>query len=278
MVNNLLHILTIKDGVFMNGANFGVVAESYARSRNDIPHQLFESLLLRNISFEGKRIADIGCGAGALTRKIKIRNGLVVGVDPSPELIEKARLVSEKEYLPIEYQLGSAENTDLKSNCYNIVTVLRAWHWFNREDAIKEVKRILKNKGTLLIMDSGFVGESNVVGQTFSVLNKYIRAGIKPAGSKAHSKQRINGFPVEWFEEWRKHELDVRDFYKLDYSVTFTNEEWVDRVASLSWMTELSDEDRQASKFELLEFLKRQYGENALHNVPHIYTICILTK
>jgi ubiquinone/menaquinone biosynthesis C-methylase UbiE len=262
----------------MNGVNFGVVAESYARSRNDIPHQLFESLLLRNISFEGKRIADIGCGAGALTRKIKIRNGIVVGVDPSPNLIEKARLVSLKEYLPIDFQLGNAENTGLESNSYNFVTVLRAWHWFNRVDAIKEVKRILKNNGTLLVMDSGFMGESNLVVQTLSILKKYIHGGIKPSGSKAHSKQRINGFPVEWFEEWRQHELDVRDFYKLDYSVKFTNEEWIDRVASLSWMTELNEEERQASKFELSEFLKLHFGENAIHTVPHICTVCILTK
>lgn len=262
----------------MNGANFGVVAESYARSRNDIPHQLFESLLLRNISFDGKEIADIGCGTGALTRKIKIRKGNVVGVDLSPELIEKARLISEKEYLPIEYQIGNTENTCLESNSYNIVTVLRAWHWFNREEAIKEVKRILKSKGTLLVMDSGFSGELNLVVQTFSVLNKYIPGGIKPAGSKAHSKQRINGYPIEWFEEWSQYDLDVRDFYKFDYTVNFTNEEWVDRIESLSWMTELNHQDRKASRFELIGLLKEQYGENAIHKVPHLFTVCILTK
>jgi ubiquinone/menaquinone biosynthesis C-methylase UbiE len=262
----------------MNVANFGVVAESYARSRNDIPQQLFEGLFLRNISFDGKRIADIGCGTGTLTRKIKIRNGNVTGIDPSPELIEKAKLLSEKEYLPIEYHLGNAENTSLESNSYNIVTVLRAWHWFDRVDAIKEIKRILKSKGTLLVMDSGFDGESSLYIQTLSVIKKYFRSEINPAGSKAHSKQRINGFPVEWFEEWRQHELDVRDFYKFNYTVNFTNEEWVDRVASLSWMTELDEEDRQASTFELLDYLKGQYGENAIHIVPHQFTVCILTN
>jgi ubiquinone/menaquinone biosynthesis C-methylase UbiE len=262
----------------MNGANFGIVAESYARSRNDIPQQLFEGLFLRNISFDGKRIADIGCGTGVLTRKIKIRNGNVTGIDPSPELIEKARALSEKEYLPIEYHLGNAENTSLESNSYNIVTVLRAWHWFNRDDAIKEIKRILKSKGTLLVMDSGFDGESSLYMRTLSLLKKYIRNGNKPAGSKAHSKQRINGFPVEWFEEWRQHELDIRDFYKFNYTVNFTNEEWVDRVVSLSWMTELDEEERQASTFELLDYLKGQYGENAIHIVPHQFTVCILTN
>lgn len=262
----------------MNGANFGAVAESYARSRNDIPHQLFESLQLRNITFEGKRVADIGCGTGALTRKIKIRNGKVVGVDSSPQLIEQARIFSEKEYLPIQYQIGTAEQTGLDSSIYDIVTVMRAWHWFNREETIQEITRILKAKGTLLVMDSGFTGESDVVVQTLSVMNKFIPGGIKPAGSKAHSKQRINGFPVEWFEEWRQHQLEVRDFYKLDYSVSFTNEEWVDRIGSLSWMTEIEEEERQISKFELLDTLREQYGENAVHEIPHFCTVCILTK
>lgn len=262
----------------MNVANFGMVAESYARSRNDIPYQLFESLQLRNISFESKEMADIGCGTGALTRKIKIRNGKVVGVDSSPDLIEKARFLSEKEYLPIEYHLGTAESTGLESNFYDIVTVLRAWHWFKREEAIQELKRILKPNGRLLVMDSGFIGDSSVVVQTFSVMNKYIPGGIKPAGSKASSKQRINDFPVEWFEEWNRYDLEVRDFFKLDYSVNFTNEEWVDRIASLSWMTQISTEDQQAAQFELLQTLKTKFGENTIHNIPHYITTCILSK
>jgi ubiquinone/menaquinone biosynthesis C-methylase UbiE len=262
----------------MNGANFGVVAESYARSRNDIPHQLFESLQLRNIVFEGKKIVDIGCGSGALTRKLRIRNGKVIGVDPSAKLLEKAKIFSENEYLPIEYQLGTAEHTGLESSMYDMVTVMRAWHWFNRDETICEVKRILKAKGTLLVIDSGFTGQSDILAQTLSVIGKYVPDGIKPAGSKADSKQKINGFPVEWFEEWRQHRLDVRDFYKFDYVVTFTNEEWVDRVASLSWMTEMGEEERRTSQFELLKTLKTQFGEEAIHNIPHTCTTCILKK
>lgn len=262
----------------MKGADFGKVAESYARSRNDIPHQLFESLQLRNIQFEGKKIADIGCGTGALTRKIKIRNGKVIGIDPSPVLISEAKVFSESEYLPIDYLLGTAEETGLDSSVYDIVTVMRAWHWFDREKTIQEIKRILKSKGKLLVIDSGFTGLSPIVVQTFSVMNKYILEGIKPAGSKANSKQRINGFPVEWFEEWRKYELELRDFYKMDYEVSFTNEEWVDRIASISWMTELEEEIRQISKFELLESLKVQFGHDAVHTIPHFCTVCILTK
>lgn len=262
----------------MNGANFGSVAESYARSRNDIPHQLFENLQLRNISFEGRKVADIGCGTGALTRKIKIRNGKVIGVEPSIELVEQARILGERDFQEADFRLGTAENTGLEDHYYDMVTVLRAWHWFNREKAILEAKRILKPNGYLLVMDSGFTGELPVVVQTVSVMNKYVPGGIKPAGSKAESKQRINGYPVEWFEEWRQHGLELRDFFKFDYTVTFTNEEWVDRISSLSWMTEIKGEKRQISQFDLLETLKQQYGPDATHHIPHFFTVCILKK
>jgi ubiquinone/menaquinone biosynthesis C-methylase UbiE len=262
----------------MNGANFGTVVESYARSRNDIPQQLFDSLELRNVTFQGKKVVDIGCGTGALTRKIKIRNGEVIGIDPSYELVKKATEMSELEYLPVDYRIGLAENTGLKSNYFDLVTVFRAWHWFNREEAINEIKRILKPRGKLLVMDSGFTTKSAVVVHTIGVMNQFVLGGIRPAGSKATSKQRINGFPVEWFEEWRQHEFRLQDFYQFHYLVDFTNEEWVDRVASLSWMTEINHQDRNKALNALQKSLEQQFGNNTTHTIPHTCTITILTK
>jgi SAM-dependent methyltransferase len=39
----------------------------------------------------GERILDVGCGEGALTRKIVDRGAIVLGVDTSPEMVEAAR-------------------------------------------------------------------------------------------------------------------------------------------------------------------------------------------
>ncbi|WP_312475899.1 class I SAM-dependent methyltransferase [Neobacillus sp.] len=76
----------------MKQIDFAQVANSYARSREDIPVTLMDSLLLRNIFFAGKKVADIGAGTGALTRKIVMRKADVVGVDPSQALLEQAKL------------------------------------------------------------------------------------------------------------------------------------------------------------------------------------------
>ena len=64
------------------------------------------------------------------------------------------------------------------------------------------------------------------------MLSKYVK--LKPAGSKADSKQRINGFPVEWFDEWQKNDLELKEFFRLTYTVSYTKETWVERIESVS--------------------------------------------
>jgi ubiquinone/menaquinone biosynthesis C-methylase UbiE len=256
----------------MRQIDFGQVAKSYARSREDIPVSLIDSLFLRGISFEGKKVADVGCGTGALTRKMAMRKADVVGVDPSKELLEQAKALNLLKNYSIPYVQGSAEDTGLAENQYDLVTVMRAWHWFNRPKSIQELKRIMKGKGTLIVIDSGFLSGSSLVEKTFEVLSKYVKGGLKPAGTKSESKQRINGFPVEWFNEWQANGFELSDFYKLTYTVNFTKKEWLDRVASISWLAGLEESVRKIALQELLESLPDQDSSS----IPHECSVCIL--
>ena len=43
----------------MEHIDFGQVAKSYAKAREDIPVSLMDSLYIRGISFDGKKVADI---------------------------------------------------------------------------------------------------------------------------------------------------------------------------------------------------------------------------
>ncbi|WP_413304214.1 methyltransferase domain-containing protein [Bacillus sp. 1P10SD] len=256
----------------MSGIDFGQVANSYARSREDIPVTLMESLQLRNIFFDGKTIADLGSGTGVLARKMAMRKANVVGIEPSQELLHQAVLLNQRKNFNIPYQLGTAEATGLEDSQFDIVTVMRAWHWFDRAKAIQEIKRILKSKGTLIIIDSGFLSGPAVVEETLKVIEKYIVGGLTPAGSKADSKMRINGFPVEWFEEWKKEGFEIRDFYKLNYTVSFSKEDWVERVESISWLAELDESVRK----EALKELTGSLPESGSFEIPHDCNVCIL--
>lgn len=256
----------------MRQVNFGQVANSYAKSREDIPNALMESLMIRNIRFDGKVVADVAAGTGALTRKVAMRKGKVIGVEPSNELRKQAEWWNQTKNFTIPYVNGTAEATGLEDSQYDIVTVMRAWHWFDRTKAIQEIKRILKKNGVLIVIDSGFLLGAAAVNKTFEILPKYVEDGIKPAGSKADSKQRINGFPVEWFEEWRINGLELREIFKLNYTVRFTREEWVKRIESISMLAGLDTEVRTKALNELYESLP----ENESFEIPHDCNVCIL--
>lgn len=256
----------------MEHIDFGQVAKSYAKTREDIPASLMDSLYFRGIFFDGKKVADIGCGTGALTRKIAMRKADVIGVDPSKELLQHAVALNGSKNHKIPYVQGTSEDTGLQDSQFDMVTVMRAWHWFDREKAIQEMKRILKEKGILIVIDSGFLAGPSVVEKTFHVLSKYVSGGLEPAGTKAKSKQRINGFPIEWFDEWQKNGFELSDFYKLNYNVTYTNETWVERVESLSWLAGLEESVRGKALQELTDTL----ADQETFVIPHECNVCIL--
>jgi ubiquinone/menaquinone biosynthesis C-methylase UbiE len=256
----------------MEQINFGQVAKSYAKAREDIPVSLMDSLYIRGISFDGKKVADIGCGTGALTRKMAMRKANVIGVDPSKELLQYATELNRSKNYKIPYVQANSESTGLQDSQFDIVTVMRAWHWFDRDKAILEVKRILKAKGTLMVIDSGFLSGSPVVEKTFQVLSRHVSGGLKPAGAKAKSKQRINGFPIEWFDEWQNNGFELSDFYRLNYSVTFSKEEWVERMESVSWLAGLDEKARGNA----LQDLRDSLSEQEPYIIPHECSVCIL--
>jgi len=256
----------------MGQIDFGQVAKSYAKAREDIPMSLMDSLFIRGISLDGKKVADIGCGTGAFSRKMAMRKANVIGVDPSTELLQHAIDFNKTKNYKIHYVQGYSENTGLTESQFDLVTVMRAWHWFDREKAIIEIKRILREKGTLIVIDSGFLAGSAVVEKTFEQLSKYVSGGLKPAGSKAESMQRINGFPIEWFAEWQKNGFVLSDLYKLNYSVTFTKQDWIERMESVSWLAGLQDDVRKIA----LQDLSKAISDQGPFGIPHECNVCIL--
>jgi ubiquinone/menaquinone biosynthesis C-methylase UbiE len=257
----------------MEQIDFGQVAKSYAKAREDIPANLMDSLYFRGIFFDGKKVVDIGCGTGALTRKIAMRKADVIGVDISKELLQHAIALNGLKNHKIPYVHGTSEDTGLPDSQFDMVTVMRAWHWFDREKTMQEIKRILKEKGTLIVIDSGFHVGPPVVEKTFQVLSNYVSGGLKTAGSKANSKQRINGFPVEWFDEWQKNGFELRDFYKINYNLTFTKETWIERVESISWLAALEGSVREKALQDLTDTLHDQ----ETFVIPHECNVSILS-
>ncbi|WP_061810365.1 class I SAM-dependent methyltransferase [Rossellomorea vietnamensis] len=255
--------------------NFGNVTSRYAASCDDIPHQFFDTLKVRGIVWEGRKVAEIGAGTGALTRKLHKRGAEVIGVEPSIELRKTAKALESRQYLEIPYLTGTAESTNLPDHYYDITMSHRSWHLFDRPKAIHEMKRILKEKGTFIVSDSSFLPNQEFVKDTMTFLHEYI--GETPEG-KADPGNQVNGFPVEWLLEWQQADFTIKDFYTFYYMVDFTIQSWCERVGSLSLLSHLKDTEIEGLLQSLHTFLSRRHDSLHEFTLQHQFTVCLMKK
>ena len=113
---------------------------------------------------KGNFVVDLGSGAGNdcfVARAETGETGKVVGIDFTPEMIEKARNNADKlGFNNVEFRLGDIENTPLMSNVADVVVSNCVMNLVpNKTKAFAEVQRILKPTGHFSISDIVLVGD-----------------------------------------------------------------------------------------------------------------------
>ena len=113
---------------------------------------------------KGDYVVDLGSGAGndCFVARAEIgESGKVVGIDFTPEMIEKARNNADKlGFNNVEFRLGDIENIPLMSNVADVVVSNCVMNLVpNKPKAFAEVQRILKPTGHFSISDIVLVGD-----------------------------------------------------------------------------------------------------------------------
>jgi ubiquinone/menaquinone biosynthesis C-methylase UbiE len=101
-------------------------------------------------------VVDLGCGAGVAARRAR-RDGaaLVVGIDPSPQMLRLARWVSGAQRMDgVRFEEGAAESIPLDSASATVVwSIQSVHHWGDRARGLKESLRVLSPGGRLVLAE-----------------------------------------------------------------------------------------------------------------------------
>ena len=108
----------------------------------------------------GLGVLEIGCGTGALAVLVKQRcpETRVVGLDPDPKALDRARTKAERAGLEIEWEQGFADALPFAGASFDRVLSSLMLHHLTmseKQRALAEVRRVLVPGGTLHVLDFG---------------------------------------------------------------------------------------------------------------------------
>lgn len=130
---------------------FSGFADVYDRYRPSPPEILADILSGYTKTVYPDLVIDIGCGTGLSTRYWIKRARLVIGVDPSQDMLRQALIHTNPG--GIAYLLGYAHETGLMSSHADLVTCSQALHWMEPEPTLAEAARLLRLGGVFAAYD-----------------------------------------------------------------------------------------------------------------------------
>ncbi|MHA1753754.1 MAG: class I SAM-dependent methyltransferase [Candidatus Helarchaeota archaeon] len=241
--------------------NFDIFADIYDKTREiSNSFQSIISLIFKKSGFKkGDRpiVLEVGIGTGMVISYLPNLRNLVpkyIGIDISKKMLK----ILQKKYKnsDLEMILADAYYLPFKKDKFDLSLMVRAVHILPRwKDAIREVKRCIKDNRLLVIITGG-PGKK--------ILNKC------PSNDKYLELREKYGYPLfyygaDWAEipEFIKNELNAQiEIFEGTYSVKKSLKksliEFEDQ--SMTWHTQVPKNIHDKIVQELKEFLLRLYG------------------
>jgi SAM-dependent methyltransferase len=236
-------------------------ALAYSKYRPSYPKKGLLEILRKETSFDANAVvADIGSGTGILA-KIFLENGnkRVFGVEPNDDMRAVAEetllsYLSSQTFVSIN---GTAEDTTLKNQSIDLITVGQAMHWFDPQRAPKEFKRIVAPDGYLcVIYNDRKVGND----PKFKIMRDYEEVANKYSSNRPKVQRIENDALSLFFPGWSYKKFSLENTQELDF------EGLVGRLASASYVP------KEGEQFATMkEELGRVYDENQRGGIVTLY-------
>lgn len=217
-------------------AHFAEVAGEYERGRPEYAPAVVGALCAELGLAPGSPVLDLGAGTGKLTRALLAAGLDVIAVEPQDSLREPlaASIGSER------VLAGFAEQIPLRDGSVLAVTVADAFHWFDRQRALAEIRRVLRPGGGLAILTT----VRDATGASWAAEVGAVMERLRPEHPHFDSApwQELVRGAGGWSEP---REIRVTGVQAA------SAERFLDYLASVSWIAALPTAERSATLTEI---------------------------
>ena len=115
------------------------------------------NMFIRHIIQDNRifRVLDIGCGTGEFALRLKgfKKDVNIFGIDISTEMIKIAKEKTKFNH-DIDFKVGDVEDMPYDNNYFDYITCAHSFHHYpNKRKAVREMFRVLKDDGKVMIID-----------------------------------------------------------------------------------------------------------------------------
>jgi ubiquinone/menaquinone biosynthesis C-methylase UbiE len=219
---------------------FGSTAEVYERSRPGYPTQAVSWLAKHCRLVAGARVCDLAAGTGKLTRLLHGTGLRLVAVEPVGGMARVLR----REVPGVAVVAATAERLPFGNATFDAVTVAQAFHWFEPEATLFELRRVLRPGGRLGLIWNARDRSVGWVDALWSVMDRVEKRA-----------------PWRDHEHWRGSAFAVQRWFGPLHEATFHHEQILDadgvvaRFAGVSHLAVLPEVERRRYLDEVREIL-----------------------
>ena len=116
-------------------------------------------MFLKNIIHDNSvsRLLDVGCGTGEFALKLKKhkKDVSIFGIDISTDMINIAKAKAKfNGNSDIDFRVGDVDHMPYSDNYFDCITCAHSFHHYpHKKRAMREMFRVLKNNGKIMIID-----------------------------------------------------------------------------------------------------------------------------
>ena len=211
---------------------FDRAAGAYERARPSYPEDAVAHVVATLGIGPGARVVDLAAGTGKFTRLLVPSGAELVAVEPVAGMRDQLTAIIDG----IEVHDGAAEALPFGDETIDAVVCAQAFHWFDQQAALREIRRVLRPGGGLAVIFNIRDEHEPWVAELTRI------TGVETAPRPHHKTSRaafagdvaaVGGYSSPTIARFR-------------YEQPLDEDLLVERVASQSWIGAMPDDEREA--------------------------------